>query len=376
MFRRKSRSIQPKCISIQSGMRYDRAVRVTSEEIDQATNLFTINSRQEFNMAQRAPNSTTWGVGVTPGNDLAFTAIAAQDAVIAELTLILNERDAEINLITEQNLLMGRCIHEQQRQIMALSLEQNENLGIATHVNLPSINDLEGLEKIVNLQKGSESQFESTVPDELIEKLKQNEKRISVIEEENARLVEENERLINEVKKGEKMLKTYETRFLAKGVDVPKPRADEGERLWTRIEEREKKFKFKEIVIEVLRNENTDLRCEKQELQAEIEKLKKCFGMVNDNLDSPANEDQMPWLMSQLRENVSLKEKVDELEEIIRCKGYTVKAAAAERDFNVMKAKLALKKEELTKVIEMLKGQLVKLDDLLVDIVRIYSVES
>jgi hypothetical protein len=138
-------------------------------------------------------------------------------------------------------------------------------------------------------------------------------------------------------------------------------RADEGERLWTRIEEREKKFKFKEIVIEVLRNENTDLRCEKQELQAEIEKLKKCFGMVNDNLDSPANEDQMPWLMSQLRENVSLKEKVDELEEIIRCKGYTVKAAAAERDFNVMKAKLALKKEELTKVIEMLKGQLVKL---------------
>jgi hypothetical protein len=140
-------------------------------------------------------------------------------------------------------------------------------------------------------------------------------------------------------------------------------RADDGERLRSKIEEKEKKFKFREIVVGLLRNENTDLRWETQELQAEIEKLQKCLRMVNVNLGSPACEDQMPWLMSQLRENVSLKEKVDELEEVIRCKGYTVKAAAAEYDFKVMKTKLALEKEKLTGVIGVLKGQLIKLVD-------------
>ncbi len=137
-------------------------------------------------------------------------------------------------------------------------------------------------------------------------------------------------------------------------------RVDEGERLRSKIEEQEKKFKFREIVVGHLRNENTDLRWEKQELQAEIERLQKCLAIVNVNLGSPAGEEQMPWLMSQLRENVSLKEKVDELEEVIRGKGYTVKAATAEYDFNVMKTKLASEKEKLTEVIEVLKGQLVK----------------
>jgi hypothetical protein len=113
----------------------------------------------------------------------------------------------------------------------------------------------------------------------------------------------------------------------------------------------------------VLRDENSNLLCEKKKLQAEVDQLKRCFDMVNVNLGSPGHEDQMPWLMSQLRENASLKEKVDELEEIICCKGYTVKAAAAEHDFKVMETKLALEVEELTKVIDMLKGQLGGIDD-------------
>jgi hypothetical protein len=105
------------------------------------------------------------------------------------------------------------------------------------------------------------------------------------------------------------------------------------------------------------------LLSEKKNLQAEIDELKRCFEMVNINLGTPGQEAQMPWLMSQLRENVSLKEKVNELEEIIRCKGYTVKAAAAEHDFKMMELRLASEMEELTKVIEMLKGQLVEVED-------------
>ena len=140
-------------------------------------------------------------------------------------------------------------------------------------------------------------------------------------------------------------------------------RADETDRLWSKIEEREKKFNAREIIVGVLRDENSNLLCEKNKLQAEVDQLKRCFEMANENLGSPGHEDQMPWLMSQLRENVTLKEKVDELEEIIRCNGYTVKAAAAEHDFKVMETKLALEVEELTKVIEMLKRQQGGADD-------------
>lgn len=134
-------------------------------------------------MAQRVRTSSTWGMTPASDVDVALAAIATQDAIIAELTRILNERDAEINLITEQNLMMQRCIQEQQRLIMAPSLERDEEIGVSTNSN-----------------KG----------------------RISVVEDENARLIEENERLINETKKRETLLNMYEKRFLAKDVDVPK----------------------------------------------------------------------------------------------------------------------------------------------------------
>jgi hypothetical protein len=146
-------------------------------------------------------------------------------------------------------------------------------------------------------------------------------------------------------------------------VNLVLARADNAERLWSKIEEREKKFQAREIIVEVLRGENSNLLCEKKKLQAEICQLKRSFEIVNLNLGTPGHEDQMPWLMSQLRENASLKEKVDELEEIIRYKGCTVKAAAAEHDFKVMETKLALEVEEITRVIDMLKGQLGGVDD-------------
>jgi hypothetical protein len=140
-------------------------------------------------------------------------------------------------------------------------------------------------------------------------------------------------------------------------------RADEGDRLWSKIEEREKKFKDREIIVGVLRDENSNLLCEKKKLQAEINELKQCFEMANVKMSTNGDKIFMPWLMSQLRENVTLKEKVKELEEIIRCNGYTVKAAAAETDLKMMEKKLALEMEALKKVIEMLKGQLVGVED-------------
>lgn len=245
--------------------------------------------------------------GATPTNDLALTAIATQDAVIVELTRILNERDAEINLITQHNLSMESYIQEQQRQmiklkkgpeeyntLMALYMERNEELRVATHVNLPLNKDVKGLEdivsdlksekdrdetafqiaemakKVVILEEEGKSQREAmsvaeeaiVKKDELIEQLEQEKevfaKKVSedaakkltdktnVLSESEKRvddLMEEKERLIEELKKGthameskdvlnnaqrqrieelETLLNTYEKRFLAKDVDVPK----------------------------------------------------------------------------------------------------------------------------------------------------------
>jgi hypothetical protein len=245
--------------------------------------------------------------GATPTNDLALTAIATQDAVIVELTRILNERDAEINLITQHNLSMESYIQEQQRQmiklkkgpeeyntLMALYMERNEELRVATHVNLPLNKDVKGLEdivsdlksekdrdetvfqiaemakKVVILEEEGKSQREAmsvaeeaiVKKDELIEQLEQEKEvfakkvsedaakkltdKINVLSESEKRvddLMEEKERLIEELKKGthameskdvlnnaqrqrieelETLLNTYEKRFLAKDVDVPK----------------------------------------------------------------------------------------------------------------------------------------------------------
>ena len=277
-------------------------------------------------MAQRAPTAkinsqllaSLWSKGdgsgaggATPTNDLALTAIATQDAVIVELTRILNERDAEINLITQHNLSLESYIQEQQRQmiklkkgpeeyntLMALYMERNEELRVATHVNLPLNKEVKGLEdivsdlksekdrdetvfqiaemakKVVILEEEGKSQREAmsvaeeaiVKKDELIEQLEQEKEvfakkvsedaakkltdKINVLSESEKRvddLMEEKERLIEELKKGthameskdvlnnaqrqrieelETLLNTYEKRFLAKDVDVPKSTFD------------------------------------------------------------------------------------------------------------------------------------------------------
>lgn len=68
------------------------------------------------------------------------------------------------------------------------------------------------------------------------------------------------------------------------------------------------------------------------------------------------NPNHLPWMTTQLRENISLKEKINKLEEIILYEGYTVKAMEAELDFRSAEVKLKAEMDNLTSVIEMLKS--------------------
>lgn len=75
------------------------------------------------------------------------------------------------------------------------------------------------------------------------------------------------------------------------------------------------------------------------------------------------NPNHLPWMTTQLRENISRKEKINELEEIILHEGYTVKAMEAELDFRSAEVKLKMETDNLTSVIEMLKSHQEVVDD-------------
>lgn len=128
------------------------------------------------------------------------------------------------------------------------------------------------------------------------------------------------------------------------------------------MKEREKRFAERKVLVGTLRDENASLKYDKKKLQTEIDELKNCLETFNIQLGDTGGKLHMPWLLSQLRDNVSLKERVTELEEIIRSGGYTIKAAEAERDYRKKEFELAAEIENVTSVMEMLKDQVQGVD--------------
>jgi len=114
------------------------------------------------------------------------------------------------------------------------------------------------------------------------------------------------------------------------------------------MKEREKRFAERKVLVGTLRDENASLKHDKKKLQTEIDELKNCLETFNIQLGDIGGKLRMPWLLSQLRDNVSLKERVTELEEIIHSGGYTIKAAEAERDYRKKKFELAAEIENVT----------------------------
>jgi len=213
--------------------------------------------------------------------------------------------------------------------------------------------------------------------EEQINVLLENEKTIGGLEDKNAELEEVIETLKTIMKKNfeskdtllnmqrqeledkDAMIKMYQTKFEAKNVNVPLvlARADEGDRVWAKIEEREKRFAAKEIMMSALHDENGKLHDEKKALEAEVYELKKCFELTNLKLSGTNDKVHMPWLLAQLRESVSSKEKAKQLEEIVRCEGYTVKAKEAENSYKKKSQEMTLKLARVNQIIDALKGQ-------------------
>eukprot|EP00579_Thalassiosira_antarctica_P017639 CAMPEP_0201935426 /NCGR_PEP_ID=MMETSP0903-20130614/35418_1 /ASSEMBLY_ACC=CAM_ASM_000552 /TAXON_ID=420261 /ORGANISM="Thalassiosira antarctica, Strain CCMP982" /LENGTH=638 /DNA_ID=CAMNT_0048475841 /DNA_START=90 /DNA_END=2006 /DNA_ORIENTATION=+ len=247
--------------------------------------------------------------------------------------------------------------------------------------------------KIKNELKDELSSYQSllenskSLAEEQINVLLQNEETIGSLEDRNTELqdvfeglnqqliedahtIESKDILLNmqrqEMGDNEALVKMYETKFEAKNTDVHAivARADKGERLWSRIEEREKKFAAKEIMLCAFRDENTSLQSEKKRLHAEVAELKQCFEMYDLKLSGTNDKVHMPWLLSQLRDSVALKERAIELEEIIRCEGYTIKAAEAEIAYQKKEMEMTLEMEKISQIIDTLKGQTAEVEDI------------
>ena len=140
-------------------------------------------------------------------------------------------------------------------------------------------------------------------------------------------------------------------------------RADEADRMWAKIEEREKKDADHEHTINVLREENQTLKNDKERLEQEVEEVKTCFKIFECKTEN-GDKVEMAGVLGWLRETVQLKEKVQELEQMLSNKGYTIKATKAENDYKKKEMEKEAEIETLTKVIKMLKDQTDGEDDL------------
>lgn len=116
-----------------------------------------------------------------------------------------------------------------------------------------------------------------------IAKMKRENEALKDTLKENKHTIESKDALLNmqrqELDKNERLVKNYETKFEAKGRDFDElcELADEADRMWSKIEEREKKFQAKDIMLSAFRDRNSSLQVDKKRLEAEVDELKKCF---------------------------------------------------------------------------------------------------
>jgi len=281
-----------------------------------------------------------------------------KDVIEAQRTA-LEEKNEKIDLLDKSNETTNHLRQEIERH------KEIENDAIIA---------AEEQERVLAGKDDAISELQSTISDLMKEleeckksrneethKLVAKQTMMNLQSKENEELRTQIEHLEDEIAEQANIIKTYENRFEDRfgddDVDVASliARCDEADILWSRIEERQKKFAAKEKMTSLLYEENATLHNLEKELRNEISELQRSFDTVK--LELAGRNIDTSYFVSQLRNTTKLKDRISELEEIVEGAGYTKDLIEEKRIMTKKEAELSGNIEKVNAIFEMLKPQ-------------------
>jgi hypothetical protein len=168
------------------------------------------------------------------------------------------------------------------------------------------------------------------------------------------------EDLSQKISDQKRVIRVFEHRFVTKGQDILElnARVEQADKVWAKIEEREKKFTLKECTNHLLREENDNLRLEEKKLKSEIDELNGAFEHYKLHFAQDGEKVDMAYFLSKLRETVKLNNRISQLEKIVEEKGYVADVYKAECDLRAKERNVVAGIEAVGQVLSMLKSVL------------------
>ena len=157
---------------------------------------------------------------------------------------------------------------------------------------------------------------------------------IELSQEEISTLHSKVDDLKEEMDEQNRVIRVFEQRFATKGQNILElnARVEQADKVWAKIEEREKKFTLSESTNHLLREENDNLRLEEKLLRSEISELNRAFEQYKLHFAQGEEKVDMAYFLSKMRETVKLNDRIAQLEKIIEEKGYISEIDQAECD--------------------------------------------
>lgn len=290
---------------------------------------------------------------------------AEMDKLRHQVTVALDSQRAAVsekNELLEKLAAAEKTVHQLRADIDQHAVWQNETMTKATELEKLVTEKESKISKLAI--KNNELRAEIGHQREFLREAKvQGEQKDSMLEsaqEEITMLHGRIEELSEEIKEQERIIQVFEQRFVTKGQNILELNAkvEQADKVWAKIEEREKKFTLKECTNQLLREENENLKMEKNKLRSEINELNRAFEQYKLHFAQDGEKVDMAYFLSKLRETVKLNNRIEQLEKIIEDKGYVADVYKAECDLREKEMNVEAGIEAVGQVLSMLKSLL------------------
>jgi chromosome segregation ATPase len=287
------------------------------------------------------------------------------DKLRRQITVAL---DSQREAVNNKNELLKKLaaaektVKQMQADIDQHVVWQNETMIKATHQEKVLAEKDSKISKLA--AKNNELRAEIEHQREFVKNAKvQGEQKDSMLEsaqEEITMLHAKVEELQEEIVEQKRIIHVFEQRFVTKGQNILElnSRVEQAEKMWAKIEEREKRFTLKECANHLLREENDNLRLEERKLKSEIDELNEAFEQYKLHFAQDGERIDMAYFLSKLRETVKLNNRIEQLEKVVEEKGYVVDIYKAECELREKERTVMAGIEAVGEVLSMLKSVL------------------